>query len=268
MSYSKHNFQVGQVLRASALNEMEEAIKVSRDNLFEGRVNLQKHSQHGRRSLTIKVTNLKPNTSYTIVLKKRSTHGSDSGFWHYIKDLDPWDHAWDADSLTGKRWGYIPADEYTGVMGETVYVNGIECVPICWEHVIGEWGCEWMPYDGKLPFEWNIITDATGTAEQVIDLSEWALPLTKPFEYQGYNTITDKNDPNLMHVGNLMGVPKNSRRSLEFGFDVFNNSSEKVAEGSQVLHLGVTNSKSNIARVSVREDAAGYFLSNLRVSIS
>ena len=159
MNYTTQQFQAGQVLRASQLNAMDNALKTSMKSALPVEVNLGKlHvGLHGTRGI-ISAKGLEPNTDYALQLFK------------YSKSKHAWEIMWD--DTTGQSnfgWEFLRGRVRSRSVDDDTYTYFTEDVP------------SWMPNAGILQSRWLFSTAATESEKTITFMpATWILDALKP----------------------------------------------------------------------------------------
>lgn len=159
MNYTTQQFQAGQVLRASQLNAMDNAIKTSMKSALPVEVNLGKqHIGVIGTHVTVHAKGLEPNTDYALQL------------FRYSQTKHVWDIMWD--DTTGQSnfgWAFLKGKVRSANKKAATAEYFTEEVP------------DWMPNAGVLQSRWLFSTTAS-ESERLITFTPttWILDALKP----------------------------------------------------------------------------------------
>lgn len=197
MIYNTHDFQAGQVLKASQLNAIEAAIKMMMKKALPADIEFAK-STKGR--VSIHVSGLDPEKEYVIQLYRMYTNPDDSRAWQMM-----WN---EKKQESNSGWKFLKGGTRTADEG------GLN------KKAFTEYTPTWMPNNGVLISRWPVSLGSDETSYILkINPKTWILDNLKPVGEAWESTdqkVTVKGQTSNKAVCALIGTNSKKNQSLKF----------------------------------------------------
>ena len=197
MNYNTHDFQAGQVLKASQLNAIEAAIKMMMKKALPADIEFAKSTKG---LISIHVSGLDPEKEYVIQLYRMYTNPDDSRAWQMM-----WN---EKKQESNSGWKFLKGGTRTADEG------GLN------KKAFTEYTPTWMPNNGVLVSRWPVSLGLDETSYILkINPKTWILDNLKPVGEAWESTdqkVTFKSQTYNKAVCALIGTNSKKNQSLKF----------------------------------------------------